>query len=98
MASIALHNYLKETDNAMYCPTGFIDHETITGEVILGRWRKEIRSCSTSNSGNQVANLSILRGRRSEGNALHMRDCFKDYVNSKIGSLPWQLDYVRRTK
>ena len=39
MAFIALHNYLKETDNAMYCPTGFIDHETATGEVIPGRWR-----------------------------------------------------------
>ena len=28
MVSIALHNYLKETNNATYCPTGFIDHET----------------------------------------------------------------------
>ena len=28
MVSIDLHNYLKETNNATYCPTGFIDHET----------------------------------------------------------------------
>ena len=31
MASIAQHNYLKETDNAMYCPTGYVDHETTRG-------------------------------------------------------------------
>ena len=29
---------------------------------------------------NQVANLSMLRGRRSDGNALHMRDWLKDYL------------------
>ena len=82
----------------MYCSTGFIGHETTRGEVISGRWHKKVQSSRTSNSGNQVANLPKLRGRRSDGKALHMRDCLKDYLNSQTGSLPWQLDCVRRTK
>ena len=35
MASIAIHIYLKETDNAMHCSTGFIDHETTNEESFL---------------------------------------------------------------
>ena len=26
-ATIVLHNYLRQTENAIYCPTGFVDPE-----------------------------------------------------------------------
>ena len=35
-------------------------------------------------------------GSSYENNAIKMRDYLKDYVNSDIGSLPWQLNYVQR--
>ena len=98
MACIALHNFSKTTDNPAYCPTGYVDRETANGDVIPGNWRRESQSSSASADGNLGDCVSVLRGRRTSGNALHMRDCLRDYVNSEIGSLPWQLDYVRRTK
>ena len=85
MAFIALRNYLKETDKAMHCPTGFMDYETTRREVVPGPWRKEVQSSSTSSSSNQVANLPMLRGRQNEGSALQMRDSLKDHVNSEVG-------------
>jgi len=93
MACIALHNFLKSTDNTNYCPLGYIDHEDGNGEVINGQWRKDISFAT-----NTAQSISPLRGRRYEGRALDMRDSLKSYVNSEVGSVPWQLDYVRRTK
>ena len=37
------------------------------------------------------------RGSHYENNVIKMMDNLKDYVNSDIGSLPWQLNYVQRT-
>ena len=39
MAAICLHNYLRQTDNAGYCPTGFVDSEDSTGQIKPGEWR-----------------------------------------------------------
>ena len=88
-ACIVLHNYLTSSGNSDYCPSGYCDYETTSGEVVAGQWRRG--SNSTSNG------ISALRGRRPRDDALYMRDCLKEYLNSEAGSLPWQLDYVRRT-
>lgn len=32
-ATVALHNYLRQTDNATYTPAGFVDYETSDGDV-----------------------------------------------------------------
>ena len=37
LATLALHNYLNQTDNAHYTPAGFIDSEDSTGEKIAGQ-------------------------------------------------------------
>ena len=74
-ACIALHNFSKTTDNPAYCPTGYVDRETANGDVIPGNWRRESQSSSASADGNLGDCVSVLRGRRTSGNALHMRDC-----------------------
>ena len=35
--AVCLHNYLRLTENAGYKPTGFIDREDITRNIILGK-------------------------------------------------------------
>ena len=40
-AALALHNNLKSEDAATYCPTGFLDEEDSSGNVIREAWREE---------------------------------------------------------
>ena len=39
LATLCLHNYLRPTDNAGYCPAGFVDCEDSTGRIKQGEWR-----------------------------------------------------------
>ena len=39
LACLTLHNYLRQTDNAMYTPSGFIDSENKDGTIKEGEWR-----------------------------------------------------------
>ena len=39
MDALCLHNYLGQTENALYCPTGFVDNVNDSGEVRAGKWR-----------------------------------------------------------
>ena len=41
-AAVVLHNFLRQTENAAYTPSGFIDCETIDGSIKPGFWRNEI--------------------------------------------------------
>ena len=38
-ATVCLHNYLRQTNSAGYCPAGFVDCENATGEIKPGEWR-----------------------------------------------------------
>jgi len=38
-AAIALHNFLRTEESAVYCPPGFVDGEDGSGNVIPGSWR-----------------------------------------------------------
>ena len=40
LATIALHNYLRLTDNAVYTPVGFVDSQASNGEIRPGEWRR----------------------------------------------------------
>ena len=87
-AAIVLHNYLRQTENAIYSPTG-----DSSGKIKPGHWREIL----TENKNALLQKLTPVRGSRYKGTAVDMRNALKDYVNSEIGSLSWQLDYVRRT-
>ena len=90
-AAIALHNYLRQTENSLYCPQGFVDTETASGDIVPGHWR------AINENNALLSNLPNAHGSRYSDDAKDMREALKDYVNSDIGQLSWQLDHVRRT-
>ena len=92
-AAITLHNYLRLSENARYCPNGFTDSESSSSNVVLGEWRRE--SCSSSKG--CLMPLNIVRGSRYQEDAVNMREFLKAYLNSDLGEVEWQLDYVHRT-
>eukprot|EP00794_Sanderia_malayensis_P006728 gene6728-7486_t len=109
LAAISLHNYLRQTENAMYCPTGFVDAEDSTGRLQPGEWRRVVAS-----DGGSMQSISRARGCRYAKTALEMRgllrthglwlpnDCSENYESPatqllELGSVSWQLEYVRST-
>ena len=74
LATLALHNYLNQTDNAHYTPAGFIDSEDSTGEIIAGQWRKNIT--------NNLQEICPVRNSRYHGNAL---ETLAEYFISESG-------------
>ena len=54
LATIALHNYLRQTDNACYTPAGFVDSVDSTSELVKGNWRKLIYN-------NQISSKCTIR-------------------------------------
>ena len=93
MACLALHNYLRQTENAFYSPSGFIDSENDYGIIILGSWHSSIDG---NRLGGDLQNLRLVRGSKYCMDAISLRDYLKEYVNSEGRIVPW-LDYIRRT-
>ena len=91
LATIALHNYLRLTDNAVYTPVGSVDSQASSGEIRPGQWRRIVDDVAGMSS------IPNVRGSRYSNNAIAMREALKDYVNSETGSIEWQWDHVRRT-
>ena len=92
MACLALHNYLRLTENAKYIPSGFADSEDSDGNIVPADWRKDVQSGISA-----LEEIASLRGSRAKKSALGARAALKDYLISKEGSVPWQVGYVRRT-
>ncbi len=92
-ACICLHNYLRLTENARYTPTGFIDSEDSSGNIIPGDWHTIVQ-------GEQGALQDTSTGRAFNNTSLTAkgtRDVFKKFFNSKKGSLSWQKSYENST-
>ena len=94
LACLALHNYLRLTDNAHYTPSGFVDSEDKDGNFLPGEWRLQKENGLNNNA---LVDLPRVRGSRSRHDALETRNELRDFLNSEEGSLPWQLQYIRRT-
>lgn len=92
LGAIALHNYLRQTEAAMYCPNGFVDSTDTNGEITPGEWRRQVGQ----NEG-CLYDLCNVRGSRPERSATEMREAIKDFVNSEEGAVEWQYRHVRRT-
>lgn len=90
LATLCLHNYLSQTENASYCPAGFVDSENSSGKIKDGEWRSQARASEGS-----LREIEPSRGNRYNLNALEMRKALENYVNSEEGSLPWQTQYIR---
>lgn len=91
-AAICLHNYLRQTNGATYCPSGFIDSEEATGQIRPGEWRTIVSEDGTSGA---LRSLPLPRGTRYSTVANEARETLREYVNSDQGSVPWQWNVVR---
>ena len=92
LAAIALHNYLRLTDNAIYTPKGFVDSESSDGKILPGEWR-----CLVGDNETGLRRINNVRGSRYQENAVNMRDALRDYVCSNEGSVEWQWELVKQT-
>lgn len=83
-AAVCLHNFLM-TDTA-YCPDGYGD-KSCEETMHDGEWRHTIT---------QIGTQALPSKNRPTSAAMAMRDEIADYFMSGEGSLPWQLNVVRR--
>ena len=90
MAAICLHNYLQQTENASYCPLGFVDSYDNNGTIKPGQLRHIVQY-----GGSGLTEVQNVCGCRYSNNAIEMREALKEYLNSEAGSVDWQLERVR---
>ena len=90
-AAVCLHNYLRLTDNAMYCPQGFVDCEDSSGRLQQGEWRNIV-----AGDVGAFRTMETPRGRPQIDAAL-IRQALTSYFITDQGSLPWQWQHVRST-
>ena len=91
-AAICLHNYLRKTNGAAYCPAGFVDSEDSSGRIKEGEWRRIV---SAEGENGALRPLPLVRVSRQVKTAVEVRGIFKNYMVSREGAVPWQWDYVR---
>ena len=91
LACLALPNYLRLTDNASYCPSGFTDSYDDTGNFQEEKWR----TLAVGKEG--MLPLSCIKGSRYLNNVFEMRNSLLRFLNSEEGSVSWQEEYVTRT-
>ena len=91
LACLALHNYLRKTNNASYTPS--VDSENGDGSFRPGDWRETV-----GEDGNGcLKDINKIRGSRPKESSIDMRAALKGYLNSETGSVEWQQRYIRRT-
>ena len=89
MACLCLHNFLRQTENSLYTPQGFVDVESADGKLKEGEWRSQ-----TAENG-CFRPIKLPKGGRRKILANELRENLKHFVNSEIGSVPWQIEYVK---
>lgn len=89
-ACMCLHNYLRQTENSLYCPVGFVDISNRSGEIKEGEWRK------LDITRGLLEPLKKAKGSRRNIYAKNTRDLLKEYFN-KTNVLSWQLAHVQST-
>ena len=89
LAAIALHNYIRQTGNASYSPSGFIDCENGDGEIISGQWGNNV-------DGNTFQNIPKIRSSKYTNNAIKTREELAHDL-FRIVSFRWQMNYIRQT-
>ena len=80
---------MSQIDSARYTSSGFIDSEDSTGTIKKALWREDANNGTFQDTG-------IARTRKYKIFAADTRETLAKYFTSREGSLPWQLDYIRR--
>lgn len=83
LACLALHNYLRQTNNALHKPASFMVFESSDGALIWALRRSDI----PENSNGALQVINYLRGARYTDESFILRDDLKDYFNSENGSV-----------
>ena len=73
----------------MYTPQGFADIELADGKIKEGEWRSQAKQDSF------LRLMKSSKDGRRKTVANKLRENLKHFVNSEIGSVPWQVDYVK---
>ena len=71
LAYLALHNYLRLTDNAYYTPSGFVDSVDKDGNFLSGEWRLQKENGLNNNA---LVDLPRVRGSQSRHDPLETRN------------------------
>ena len=79
LATLALHNNLRLTSNAMYTPSGIVDSESRNGSMHLGEWHNRDITQGFNN-------IRPVGGNRNRLEMVQMRDEIKEYLISEEGS------------
>ena len=82
LASLVLHNMLREKSREFYTPPGYTDEVGPDSEILDGRWRDEQRSLL-------VSDLQPGKSNRSSLNAENVRNILAEYCYGP-GQVPWQ--------
>ena len=93
-AAVCLHNYLRQTNNAYYCPAGFVDSQDCTGQIQPGKWRS-IVDCLRNGA---LRPLPHPRGTRYPQSAVIVKNLMKRYFNSEHGNGIMSMDKVSKRK
>ena len=80
LATIALCNYLWQTENASYCPTWFVDCESYSGIIKPREWRSVVDKDIGC-----LKDLPNVRWSRSRQDLLDIRNGIKNYVKTEKG-------------
>ena len=83
-SATVLHNYLRQTGSALFCPVGFLDCGEMDGCITKGHSRELINNNRPFNS---ITPLRKVYGSRYKGDAVTMLDTLKEYTNFSEGSL-----------
>ena len=89
MACLCLHDYLRQTEHSLYTPQGFTDVELAGGKIKEGE-------CSVQ--AGQDGWLKLMKPPKGDRRKVVMNELpenLKHFVNSEIGSVLWQVDYVK---
>ena len=87
LASLVLHNMLREKSKEFYTPPGYADEDGPDGEFIEGRWRDEQRS-------SLLADLQPGKSNHGSVCAENVRNVLAEYFYGP-GQVPWQWKVLR---
>ena len=82
-ATVCLHSYLRQTETALYCPSGFVDCMDQTGNIKPWEWRSVVPDSDTG----ALLGLNRVRGSCYTGNVIQIWEALTDYFNSEQGEV-----------
>ena len=83
LATLVLHNILRQLSYESNTPEGYIDMETESGDIVEGEWTEENVGASVLQS------RPNSNTRKATKHAQHIRDAFANHF-WEPGQIPWQ--------